>query len=187
MDMGEKLVFALVGLGTPPIKEDEVLELCGVTPRSNHLPSATATGQSASLSGEAHIPRSSRSDDLPVRGFLKQGEHGYFFENGHVSDFIARPPELQGADEAYAMQLRDYSMTPFEPGWYATFDPRKPVRAGDLVAIYLNDGQAMFKKLIKMNAKEVVVRQYEPLKDLTFQMSEVDKIHRFATIHAERP
>lgn len=124
---------------------------------------------------------------MPLRGFLKQGEQGYYFENGAVSDFVGRPAELDGIEEAYAMQLRDYSMPPFEPGWYATFDPTKPVRAGDLVAVYLRDGQAMFKKLVKISTTEIVIRQYDPPKDMTFKMQDIEQIHRFATIHAERP
>lgn len=141
-------------------------------------------------SREVHIHEVAQTmggEPLPVRGYLKQGEHGYYFDNGDTKDWVSRPKELIGIEGAYAMQLRDYSMPPLEPGWWATFNPIKPVRVGDLVAVYLKDGQAMLKKLVKISAREVVLHQYNPDKDLIFKQSEIEVIHALSSIHAERP
>jgi transcriptional regulator with XRE-family HTH domain len=146
---------------------------------SNHPPSGAYIAHQAEFS--------SGGEPLPVRGFLKQGEHGYFYENGDAKDWVTRPKGLIGIEGAYAMELRDYSMDPFEPGWWATFNPIKPVRVNNLVAVYLKDGQAMFKKLVRLGPKEIILHQTNPAKDIPFKSSDIEAMHALHAVYPERP
>jgi phage repressor protein C with HTH and peptisase S24 domain len=165
---------------------------------SHQKPSSGAPLASSMLSSETSNRRRgnivgpygagySEEADLPVKGFLRQGEHGYFYDQGTTADLISRPVELRGVDDAYAMQLVDDSMAPLQAGWYVTFNPHKPPRAGDLVAVYLDDGESLFKRLDKITEAEVILKQTNPVKTLRFKKSRVTHIHRFVTIHSERP
>lgn len=139
------------------------------------------------LRPEVIKPRLSRGDKLPVKGYLKAGSDGHFFQDAAV-DFITCPPELEGVEGAYAMQVIDDCLMPLiQPGYYVTFNPHKPPRVGELVAIYLTDGQMLLKLLKKMTPSEVQVTQTNPVETFRFKRDKVEAIHRFATLHSERP
>lgn len=131
------------------------------------------TGDCASIdlcseSGElVAIDRASFDDDYPVR-------------------MIARPPALRGARDLYAVHFVGDSMEPrYESGEVALVDPHRPVGRGDYVLVQLTGGNGdsavttvLAKRLVRRNAKELVLEQFNPPLTFIVPAAKVARIHR---------
>lgn len=104
--------------------------------------------------------------------------------NGERLDMVGCPPELRSVADAYAVYVAGESMVPsFKPGQIAWVHPHRTARPGQDVIVQLHpeqDGDApegFIKELVKMTPSTVVVRQYNPPKEITFHREEVKSIH----------
>jgi phage repressor protein C with HTH and peptisase S24 domain len=124
--------------------------------------------------------------NLPVFGSAACGDDGEFeFNTGEVIDYVKRPPRLEGIKEAYALYLVGSSMIPWrKQGQLVYVHPGQPPQIEDHVVVQFKPEQqgeaprAMVKLLMKRNAKEIVLRQYNPESSRTFKMDKVHSIHR---------
>ncbi len=112
------------------------------------------------------IERSSFDDEFPIR-------------------MITRPPALRDARDIYAIYFQGESMIPrFEPGELGLVDPRRPARTGEYVLVQLTDGEeeivqsVLVKRLVRQNAREVVLEQFNPPAVFTVPKTRVARIHR---------
>lgn len=112
------------------------------------------------------IERSSFDDEFPIR-------------------MITRPPALRGARDIYAIYFQGESMLPrFEPGELGLVDPGRPVRIGEYVLVQLTNGEeehvhtVLVKRLVRQNATEVVLEQFNPPAIFTVPKTRVARIHR---------
>ena len=112
------------------------------------------------------IERSSFDDEFPIR-------------------MITRPPALRNARDIYAIYFQGDSMIPrFEPGELGIVDPRRPVRAGEYALVQLNDGandavqSVLVKRVVRQNADELVLEQFNPPVVFKVPKSRVARIHR---------
>lgn len=128
-----------------------------------------------------HGPR-----DLPVVGTAVAGSDGMFLMNGQVHDYIERPPSLQGVAGAYAVYVADRSMEPrYFAGETLHVHPGRPVPRGEdsFVVVQLRpeiEGEApkaLVKQFVKRTANRLVLRQYNPPADLTFDNGEIASVH----------
>jgi phage repressor protein C with HTH and peptisase S24 domain len=122
--------------------------------------------------------------DLEVRGASFGGDDGDFTFNGEVNGFVRRPPGIANLRNVFALHVLSTSMVPkFEPGELIIVGGREPV-PGDHVVIEMfpeNEGEAgksFVKKLIRRTAKEIVVEQYNPVKEITFDRFAVKALWR---------
>lgn len=106
------------------------------------------------------------------------------FDPDHHVRMLVRPPALRGQTELYAIYFHGESMEPrFQPGEVGIVDPRRPVRNGDYVLVQLNAGDSdevvtvLVKRLVRQNADEVVLEQFNPA--VTFKVPK----HRVARVH----
>ena len=121
---------------------------------------------------------------IPVYGVAVGGDDGRMKFNGERLDMVGCPPELRAVPNAYAVYVAGDSMVPsFKPGQIAWVHPNRTARPGQDVIVQLHpehDGEApegFIKELVKLTPSTVVVRQYNPPKDITFERQEVQSIH----------
>ena len=124
--------------------------------------------------------------DLPVMGTVVAGSDGMFVMNGQVHDYIERPPSLQGVTSAYAVYVADTSMVPrYFPGETLHIHPGRAIAPGDdtFVVVQIKpeaDGEvprALVKRYKRQTADTLVLKQFNPPRDLVFPLSEVESIH----------
>lgn len=123
--------------------------------------------------------------NLPVMGHGSCGEDGLFEFNGQVLDYTRRPPRLMGVKDAYAIWIDGDSMVPWKVhGKTVPVHPHMPLQVMDYVVVQLKPtGQdhqrpAYVKQLVKRTATTLVLRQFNPSKDITIPLSKVLSIHR---------
>ena len=112
--------------------------------------------------------------DVPVYGVAVGGSDGDFSLNGEIVDRVRRPPGLTENRNAFAVFVRGDSMEPRHyQGDLLYVDPMRPARAGDDVLVELKPqragepGAAMIKQLVVKTPLRVVLRQFNPAKELT--------------------
>lgn len=117
-------------------------------------------------------------------GNMVEVERSSFDEDYHVR-MITRPPALRGARDLYAVYFHGESMQPrFEPGEVGIVDPRRPAGPGDYVLVQLNAGDSddvvsvLVKRLVRQNASELVLEQFNPPLVFKVPKSRVQRIHR---------
>lgn len=190
----KKLMGALVGRGKPAITADEVRALgmddsvedivLGLATQhdfSGPPKEAPATPVNAQMTGPVSLSSEHR---IPVYGQAIGGDDGQFVLNGnHLQDVLA-PPTLRGVKGAYGARVVGDSMRPrFRPDEVVYVNPNRPVRREDDVVaqIYGEDEEtvsAYVKEFVKLNQKELVLRQYNPPKEISFPASRVKSVHR---------
>jgi len=116
--------------------------------------------------------------DLPILGYVKAGELGFFVGNGDRQGVTVRPESLRDVTTAYAVRVHDESMKPaLKPGNLLYVDPTRPVKPGDFVVIQLSDGQAFIKHLIRRTEKAVICEQFNPAGEIKYPPSRVNAVH----------
>lgn len=107
------------------------------------------------------------------------------FDPEHHVRMLQRPPALRGQTDLYAIYFHGESMEPrFEAGEVGIVDPRRPVRNGDYVLVQLNTGDSddvvsvLAKRLVRQNAREIVLEQFNPAVTFTVPKSKVTRVHR---------
>lgn len=107
------------------------------------------------------------------------------FDPDHHVRMLVRPPALRGQTDLYAIYFHGESMEPrFQPGEVGIVDPRRPVRNGDYVLVQLNAGDSdevvtvLVKRLVRQNADEVVLEQFNPAVTFKVPKNRVARVHR---------
>ena len=123
---------------------------------------------------------------LPVFGQAVGGIDGDFPMNGTILFDVLCPPQLEDVKDAYAIMVSGDSMSPrYEDGELAFIDPTRRVKKGDYVVaqVIINSDDkphAFVKKFLHHNAQELVLEQFNPLKQLIFPHSNVVSVHFIA-------
>lgn len=122
--------------------------------------------------------------DVPIRGNTVGGDDGDFTFNGEVAGMARRPPGIMHLRNVWALHVLSESMVPrYDPGEMIYVGGREPV-PGDHVVIETfpaegdKVGKSYVKKLIRRTASQVIVEQYNPKKELTFDRYAVKSIWR---------
>ena len=91
-----------------------------------------------SMKGVSEL-RQSSDKDLPIMSLSIGGREGRYILTGDMGEYIARPPQLEGVQKAYALYIQDQSMEPrFLKGEIVYIHPGKPSSIGDFVCLTLN-------------------------------------------------
>lgn len=124
-------------------------------------------------------PSATEKDDMPVYGYAAGSEEDVFFvdQGGPHVIRTARPNVLRHASEAYAVDVFGESMSnKYEPGNRLWVYPKRPVRPGDDVVVQFRDGRAMVKRLVRRTEEYIVVRQFNPAKELRLKKADVKSL-----------
>jgi SOS-response transcriptional repressor LexA len=189
VDLVAKLAPILAGHGSPPVTAEEVLALghgkaipAPVLSRAPELRPAPEV----IIPAMATLPR-----DLPVYGTAagSNGDGAFLFSQQDVVDYAHRSAGLTGNKVAYGVYVEGDSMEPaLHQGDLIIADPGKKPRPGDRVVIVCAagdndaDGQTAFVKVfVRQTANHLIVKQFNPEKELTFERSKVASVHRILT------
>jgi phage repressor protein C with HTH and peptisase S24 domain len=124
-------------------------------------------------------PASQGQRDLPVMGAVKGGSEGFYFNEGEAKEFVERPANLRGVSNGLALYVDGDSMEPrYFAGELLYVNPNRPLTKNCFVAVELIDGQGLIKQFLRRSDDEVVLRQFNPPKDIHLKAGEVRKIHR---------
>lgn len=127
-----------------------------------------------SVAAAALAPR-----DLPVMGAVKGGSEGFYFNEGEPKEYVLRPASLAGASNGFALYVDGDSMEPrYFAGELVYVNPNRPLTKHCFVAVEMKDGQGLIKQFLKRSDDTVVLRQFNPPKDLRLPAREVKQIYR---------
>lgn len=125
-----------------------------------------------------------RGEYIPLYGHAVGGVDGEFVLNGNVLDQILAPPGLSPTRGAYAVTCQGESMEPrYFDGETIYVDPMKRVTKGDFVVAQIanpNEGSpplAFIKRFVRHNDNELVLTQFNPVKELRFPHQAVVSVH----------
>lgn len=123
--------------------------------------------------------------DLPVFGTAVGGTDADFSFNGEVQDYVRRPPGIVSSKNAYALFVQNDSMAPrFEPGEMLIISTLKPPANGDYVVLETKPdatdrpGRGFVKRLKRRTPTKIVLEQFNPPMELTFDVDQVKLLHR---------
>lgn len=123
---------------------------------------------------------------VPVYGQAVGGIDGQFLMNGTILYEVMAPPQIAEIAGAYGVQISGDSMFPrYEDGEVAFVDPRRRVKKGDYVVAQIQFDEhepphAYVKRFVRHNAEELVLSQFNPPKELTFDHDQVVSVHFIA-------
>jgi phage repressor protein C with HTH and peptisase S24 domain len=122
--------------------------------------------------------------DVELLGVSYGGDDGDFSFNGEVQGFVRRPPGIASLKNVFALHVLSDSMVPrYDPGEVIYCGGREPV-PGDHIVVEMfpaEDGQtgkAFIKKLIQRTGKEIVVEQYNPNKQFSYDRYAIKRLWR---------
>lgn len=117
--------------------------------------------------------------DLPIRGMVQAGQHQAFLLTDDPVSFTDRPPNLAGNKHAFAVWVSGKSMEPrYRAGEVLYVNPAKPVSEGCCVLIELDDNSAFVKEFIRQSRDRVLVRQYNPQREIEIDCRRVRSLYR---------
>ena len=143
---------------------------------------------------DSEIPRSARqrrmassavaggavgSRDLPVLGAVKGGAEGFYFNEGEAKEYLVRPPTLDGVANGFALYVEGESMEPrYFAGEILYVNPNRPITRNCFVAVELADGQGLIKQFLRRSDEQIVLRQFNPAKDIRIAVRDLKRIYR---------
>lgn len=123
--------------------------------------------------------------NVPVLGTGVAGSEGDFRFNGQTIDHAPRPPGVEDKPDVYVVYVvGDSMLEKFEDGDPLYIDPRRRAKARDFVVVELHGtsegepGEAFVKRLVRRGGGKIVVEQFNPRKELTFDEARVKHVHR---------
>ena len=151
-------------------------KLAEVTGR--RLSEADAAAPEREVSVPLARPPAPGASDVPVLGQARGGRDGLFIDNGVVEAYVPRPHVLMRVASAYAVFMNSDSQEPaLRHGDLLYINPSMPPRRGDDVLIELDNGEAYIKRLLRRAPRELVVRQFNPDRELAFDAGRVVNVH----------
>ena len=128
----------------------------------------------------AKIPAPTDGTQIPVFASAQAGPDGMTIDSDPI-DYTPSPPQLLGVKAAFAVYVVNDSMEPkYRQGDMLWIDPSRPAIQNDYVLIELapEDGErrALVKQLVKFNAEELVVKQYNPATEVEIDVSTVVRV-----------
>ncbi len=156
----------------------------GVEPGSVMQLAGIEAGQNVSQRRDPVPPRQNQpvspgQRDLPVMGAVKGGSEGFYFNEGEAKEFVERPSNLKGVFNGFGLYVDGESMEPrYFAGELLYVNPNRPLTRNCFVAVELSDGQGLIKQFLRRSDDEVVLRQFNPPRDIHLKAGEVKQIYR---------
>lgn len=157
---------------------------------------ATATGYAPAPNAEiqpgpAYLPaKAMLPNDVPELGVTVGGsgdDDSVFELNGATVDYHPRPPGLARRPNVFVLRVSNSSMSPrFEDGDTEYIELRNP-SVGDYVVVEMKPevedgaGRSYIKRLVKADARKIVVEQFNPPGFMEFGRNEIRRLFRVIT------
>lgn len=120
---------------------------------------------------------------LQIFSSAQGGAEGAMALSNEPVAWIPRDARLEGVPDAYGCFVSGDSMEPaYEKGNILLVNPSAPVESGDDVVLMREDPKdstryVLIKRLVKTNAQQWTVKQYNPAKTFTLSRKEWSKAH----------
>lgn len=142
-------------------------------------------------SGPAYLPaKALLNHDVPELGVMVggSGEDDSVFEfNGTTVDYHPRPPGLVHRKNVFVLRVSNSSMSPrFEDGDIEYIELKNP-SVGEYVVVEEKPktegaaGRSFIKRLVKSDARKIVVEQFNPHGFMEFGRNEIHRLFRVIT------
>lgn len=121
---------------------------------------------------------------IPIFGMAAAGDPDRLIMMNEVVDTVERPPQLNGVEGGYALFVHGSSMeNRYYPGELLYVHPYKPVVPDSFCVVQFgsdpNNPEGAFVKQFKSrDASRVVLKQFNPEKEITLPAKNVISIHR---------
>lgn len=171
----------------PEITRGKLAIILGVTEDALRGPSPALGGRSPPMNKPQTLalPMSGATDRIPVLGMAECGVDGWSLWNGEIVDWVPRPANLIGAQQAYAVFVVGSSMEPrYFPGEVVFIHPGRPVTQGAFVLVQIKPKEqgeaprAVIKRLVKRSGTKWILEQFSPAKTFEVKADEIVSIHR---------
>jgi phage repressor protein C with HTH and peptisase S24 domain len=164
------------------VSQEEVLRRAGDTdapppePARRGRPPRAATG----------LGPAPRYDTMPIKSAGRGGnDQRMFLEDGPIG-YTARPANLAGVRDAYAIYMVGDSMEPrYMQGWLLHVNPFKPPIRGRDVVVYKPDQSVLIKQFVGWSGDTLVLRQLNPEETLRIPRGEVTECHLIVGVDQE--
>jgi phage repressor protein C with HTH and peptisase S24 domain len=117
---------------------------------------------------------------LPLLGVAISANIDEFTVNIYPTRSVSCPQELHHVKEAYAIDIQGVSMKPrLFPGNYVCVNPELKPHKGDLVVVQYDENGThlgMVKEFVSDTTDQVVVKQYNPEKEITITKKQLHSI-----------
>jgi phage repressor protein C with HTH and peptisase S24 domain len=141
--------------------------------------------------GPAYLPaRAMIPNDVPELGLMVGGsgdDDSVFEFNGTTVDYHPRPPGLARRPNVFVLRVSNSSMSPrFEDGDIEYIELRNP-SVGEYVVVEEHPkegseaGRSFIKRLVKADARKIVVEQFNPHGFMEFGRNEIRRLFRVIT------
>tara|TARA_R110002167_G_scaffold319308_1_gene524990 strand:- start:253 stop:1029 length:777 start_codon:yes stop_codon:yes gene_type:complete len=194
---GADWVWLLTGAGEPFAEtEGDGPEPGTAAPDASHAPDTadTPAAPTASVREDGAAPRivplppmSQLPRDVEVLGVAAGGDDGIFAFNGSVVDYVRRPPGIAAADQIFGLYVVGDSMAPrYEDGDLVYVHKGRRPAVGNDVVVELHGadgqpGQCFIKRLARRTGSRVLLRQFNPEREIEFAAREVRQIYKILT------
>jgi phage repressor protein C with HTH and peptisase S24 domain len=132
------------------------------------------------------LPLARRQDQMPIRSAARGGTDQQMFLGDGPIGYTARPANLSGVRDAYAIYMIGDSMEPrYTQGWLLHVNPFKPAIRGRDVVVYKKDQSVLIKQFVGWNGNELVLRQLNPEETLRIPRDEVVECHLVVGVDQE--
>lgn len=125
-----------------------------------------------------------RARDVPELGIAVGGSDGDFSLNGTTIGYVPRPLSLMRRD-VFAVRVRSDSMYPrFREGTLLYVERHREPAVGDDGVFEMHPdeegraGRAFIKELVSKNMHTVVVRQFNPMDEITYERRRLKAMYR---------
>ncbi|MEP9397950.1 S24 family peptidase [Mesorhizobium sp. KR2-14] len=137
----------------------------------------------------AAAPEAPAGKGVPIYGRAAGSYHGALHIEPQITDWAPCPPGVANVRDAYALWVVNDSMVPrFRHGDIVFVEPHRPVRPGDDVVIQLrpdesNIVETWVKEFVRYQGDDIVVKQFNPPKELVFRRNQVVEMQRIMPIN----
>lgn len=186
---GANWVWLLTGTGQPFDAPEPVDADSSATPAATTAPAPATTEIPPGAEPQlvAVPPLSQLPRDVEVLGVAVGGDDGVFAFNGSIADYVRRPPGIAAADQIFGLYVVGDSMAPrYEDGdLIYVHKGRRPAVGHDVVVeLHGRDGQpgqCFVKRLLRRTGERVVLRQFNPNREIEIPTAEVRQIYKILT------
>lgn len=130
--------------------------------------------------------------DVPVFGTAMgaNGDGAFTINLGGQVDMVRRGPGIASNRGVFAIYVEGESMAPrFQPGELVYLDKNRPIRTGDDVVLVVempgkgDEPRAYLKRLVRRTADRWICEQFNPPKDVEFQVATLKDKFRVLTLN----
>jgi hypothetical protein len=123
-------------------------------------------------------------EPIPIRGASSIGDELVLAELPVGQ--AARPPNLSGVRDAYAIYMVGDVMQPrYEQGWLLNVNPFKPPTTGRDVVVVKQGNAALISQFVRWDGNELVLRQLNPPHEFRIPREEVLSCHLIVGVDQE--